>query len=165
MTLLPLLQRELREKGGQPRTYALRVVYAVLLYGGAWLVFGDDLLPVDPARAGSGRDLFQFAVACCFAAVYVLIPAGLGTVLLRERQRGTYDLLVLAGMSTRRILAEIEDLKYHVVMDHYSRVVIEEALRRSGGNQTKAAELLGLQRTYLTRLIRQRGVSTKPPAQ
>ncbi len=62
-------------------------------------------------------------------------------------------------------LAEIEDLKYHVVMDHYSRVVIEEALRRSGGNQTKAAELLGLQRTYLTRLIRQRGVSTKPPAQ
>jgi DNA-binding NtrC family response regulator len=60
---------------------------------------------------------------------------------------------------------EAEKLNYHTVMDHYSRIVIEEALRRSGGNQTKAAELLGLQRTYLTRLIRQRGVSTKPPSE
>jgi DNA-binding protein Fis len=30
------------------------------------------------------------------------------------------------------------------------------ALEKAGGNQTKAAELLGLQRTYLARLIKQR---------
>ena len=59
--------------------------------------------------------------------------------------------------------AEDDSLNYHAVMEHYSRTVIEEALRRTGWNQTKAAELLGLQRTYLTRLIRQRGVSAKPP--
>ena len=60
----------------------------------------------------------------------------------------------------------VEDdcLNYHAVMEQYSRKVIEEGLRRAGWNQTKAAELLGLQRTYLTRLIRQRGVSTKPPS-
>jgi DNA-binding NtrC family response regulator len=55
-----------------------------------------------------------------------------------------------------------EQLNYHAVMDLYSRKVIEEALSRTGWNQTKAAELLGLQRTYLARLIRQRGVPTKP---
>ncbi|MBS0181005.1 MAG: sigma-54-dependent Fis family transcriptional regulator [Nitrospira sp.] len=60
--------------------------------------------------------------------------------------------------------AEDESLNYHAVMEHYSRKVIEEGLRRARWNQTKAAELLGLQRTYLTRLIRQRGVSTKPPS-
>lgn len=60
--------------------------------------------------------------------------------------------------------AEDDSLNYHAVMEHYSRKVIEEGLRRSGWNQTKAAELLGLQRTYLTRLIRQRGVSAKPPS-
>ncbi|MGC4098470.1 MAG: helix-turn-helix domain-containing protein [Nitrospira sp.] len=49
-------------------------------------------------------------------------------------------------------------------MELYSRKVIEEALRRTGGNQTKAAELLGLQRTYLTRLIKQKGVVLKPPS-
>jgi len=74
------------------------------------------------------------------------------------------------GITVRRTLpvevdfAEDESLHYHAVMEHYSRKVIEEALRRAGWNQTKAAELLGLQRTYLTRLIRQRGVSSKPPA-
>jgi DNA-binding NtrC family response regulator len=60
--------------------------------------------------------------------------------------------------------AEDDSLNYHAVMEQYSRKVIEEALRRVGWNQTKAAELLGLQRTYLTRLIRQRGVSAKPPS-
>ena len=61
-------------------------------------------------------------------------------------------------------LAEENDLNYHAVMELYSRKVIEEALRRTGGHQTKAAELLGLQRTYLTRLMKQRGVTMKPPA-
>ena len=60
--------------------------------------------------------------------------------------------------------AEDDSLNYHAVMEHYSRKVLEEGLRRAGWNQTKAAELLGLQRTYLTRLIRQRGVSAKPPS-
>ncbi|MBH0180042.1 MAG: sigma-54-dependent Fis family transcriptional regulator [Nitrospira sp.] len=74
------------------------------------------------------------------------------------------------GISVRRKLpvevdfAEDESLHYHAMMEHYSRKVIEEALRRAGWNQTRAADLLGLQRTYLTRLIRQRGVSSKPPA-
>ncbi|MBX3307339.1 MAG: hypothetical protein KF751_14950 [Nitrospira sp.] len=59
--------------------------------------------------------------------------------------------------------SEDETLHYHAVMEGYSRKVLEEALRRAGWNQTKAAEMLGLQRTYLTRLLRQRGVSVKPP--
>lgn len=59
-------------------------------------------------------------------------------------------------------LSEDCNLNYHAVMEAYSRKLIEEALRRAGGNQTKAAELLGLQRTYLTRLIKQRGLQTKP---
>jgi transcriptional regulator with GAF, ATPase, and Fis domain len=60
--------------------------------------------------------------------------------------------------------SEDETLNYHAAMEGYSRKVLEEALRRSAWNQTKAAELLGLQRTYLTRLLRQRGVSVKPPS-
>ena len=59
-------------------------------------------------------------------------------------------------------VSEESSLNYHAVMEAYSRKILEETLRRAGWNQTKAAELLGLQRTYLTRLIKQRGVSTKP---
>ncbi|MBH0203144.1 MAG: sigma-54-dependent Fis family transcriptional regulator [Nitrospira sp.] len=61
-------------------------------------------------------------------------------------------------------LVQEDNLNYHAVMELYSRKLIEEALRRTGGHQTKAAELLGLQRTYLTRLIKQRGVTMKPSA-
>jgi DNA-binding NtrC family response regulator len=41
--------------------------------------------------------------------------------------------------------------------------VLEEALRRNGWNQTKTAEDLRLQRTYLTKLLRQKNVSGRPP--
>jgi DNA-binding NtrC family response regulator len=52
---------------------------------------------------------------------------------------------------------------YHESMDAYSRKFIEEALRRNGWNQTKASEELGLQRTYLTKLLRQKDISGRPP--
>ncbi|MDF0673010.1 MAG: sigma-54 dependent transcriptional regulator [Nitrospira sp.] len=52
---------------------------------------------------------------------------------------------------------------YHKSMDVYSQKLIENALRRNGWNQTKAAAELGLQRTYLTKLLRQKQISGKPP--
>ncbi len=48
------------------------------------------------------------------------------------------------------------NLTYHESMEAHSAYIIERALQRAGGNQTKAAELLDLQRTYLARLIKQR---------
>ncbi len=52
---------------------------------------------------------------------------------------------------------------YHESMDTYSRQIIEEALRRNGWNQTRASEELGLQRTYLTKLLRQKDIAGRPP--
>ena len=46
------------------------------------------------------------------------------------------------------------DLPYHDSMDEHSRHIIARALEQANGNQTKAAEFLQLQRTYLARLIR-----------
>ena len=53
------------------------------------------------------------------------------------------------------------NLPYHQSMEEHSSYIIDMALEKAGGNQTKAAELLGLQRTYLARLIKQR----KPSAE
>lgn len=52
---------------------------------------------------------------------------------------------------------------YYEALDRYSRKLIEEALSRFGWNQTKAAKALGIQRTYLTKLLRQKGISGHPP--
>jgi DNA-binding NtrC family response regulator len=46
-------------------------------------------------------------------------------------------------------------LPYHESMEAHSRHIIDQALRDADGNQTKAAERLKLQRTYLARLLRQ----------
>jgi len=55
------------------------------------------------------------------------------------------------------------DLPYHEAMDQHSRTIIQQALRYVGGNQTKAAERLKLQRTYLARLIRQKQIPLDSP--
>jgi len=48
------------------------------------------------------------------------------------------------------------NLTYHESMEAHSAYIIERALEKAAGNQTKAAEFLDLQRTYLARLIKQR---------
>jgi DNA-binding NtrC family response regulator len=43
---------------------------------------------------------------------------------------------------------------FHASVDAYKKDLIRRALDQANGNQTRAAELLGLQRTYLARLIK-----------
>ena len=44
---------------------------------------------------------------------------------------------------------------FHACVKDYKQALIREALRQAQGNQTKAAEVLGLQRTYLVKLLRE----------
>ncbi len=50
---------------------------------------------------------------------------------------------------------------YHDAIRAYQRDLIQRTLERSGGNQVTAAELLGLQRTYLARLIKKLDVKSE----
>jgi two-component system nitrogen regulation response regulator NtrX len=47
---------------------------------------------------------------------------------------------------------------FHARVEVYRKQLIRAALLRTGGNRTKAAAELGLQRTYLARLIRNYGL-------
>ncbi len=47
---------------------------------------------------------------------------------------------------------------FHGQVEAFRRRLLQETLARHGGNQTRAAEALGLQRTYLARLLRQFGI-------
>ena len=49
---------------------------------------------------------------------------------------------------------------WHAAIAAFKRALIERALADAGGNRTRAARSLGLQRTYLLRLMREMG----PPA-
>lgn len=52
---------------------------------------------------------------------------------------------------------------FHGAVSEFKRRLIEATLHQCGGNRSQAARVLGLQRTYLLRLIRDLGV-TAPPA-
>jgi transcriptional regulator with PAS, ATPase and Fis domain len=54
---------------------------------------------------------------------------------------------------------DYSSLPYHESMEEHSRRVIINALRFCGGSQTRAAERLKLQRTYLARLIKQKNIN------
>jgi len=51
---------------------------------------------------------------------------------------------------------------FHALVEEFKRGLIASTLRRTGGNRTRAARLLGLQRTYLARLIRDLGLAERP---
>jgi DNA-binding NtrC family response regulator len=52
---------------------------------------------------------------------------------------------------------------YHGAVSEFKRRLIEATLHQARGNRTHAARALGLQRTYLLRLIRELGVVAPPP--
>jgi len=63
---------------------------------------------------------------------------------------------VLAGPTT----PEVDDsgLPYKDAVVAYKRRLVQAALAQTAGNQTRAAEILGLQRSYLNRLIKDLGI-------
>jgi DNA-binding NtrC family response regulator len=54
-------------------------------------------------------------------------------------------------------------LGYHGAVSDFKRQLIEATLQQMRGNRTHTARALGLQRTYLLRLIRELGVTAPPP--
>jgi DNA-binding NtrC family response regulator len=52
-------------------------------------------------------------------------------------------------------VADLLALPYREALEGFKKELIHSALTRAGGNQTRAAEMLGVQRTYLNRLIKE----------
>ena len=51
---------------------------------------------------------------------------------------------------------------FHGAVSDFKRRLIEATLTQAGGNRTRAARALGLQRTYLLRLIREFEIRVPP---
>lgn len=54
------------------------------------------------------------------------------------------------------------EMSYREAMERHSRVLVSEALKQTGGNQTRAAEALQMHRSYLARLLKRFGISHAP---
>ena len=76
-------------------------------------------------------------------------------VVLKTGEVITPDDLALQPMDLSTDASEGKNLPFHESVEHYKRQAIKRALALAGGSQTRAAEFLGLQRTYLARLVKQ----------
>ena len=83
-------------------------------------------------------------------------------VVLGEDEDITSEYLGFLPSGIEPILPEGENLPYHEALERFSRHILEQALRRCGWSQTKAADLLHLQRTYLSRLLKQKNIQQPP---
>ena len=106
---LPLLTKELIEQSARKRTYILRFVYAIALYGitlwifqrqlGSWNATGLSVL-------GQGRGLFTSLAWFEFAGIYLFLPAMTCGVLTTEKERDTLGLLLLTKLGPWTIVFE-----------------------------------------------------------
>src|SRR5262249_48509229 len=106
---LPLLAKELIEQSTRKRTYVVRVVYAMLLFTAAWLLFYDvvQVGTTSPlANLGSGRRMFEVLMKLQFAGIYLVMPAVTCGVIAHEKERNTLALLFLTKLGPWTILLE-----------------------------------------------------------
>jgi two-component system response regulator AtoC len=75
-------------------------------------------------------------------------------VALSEGEEITPPDLCIALADAEGEEATPEEVRFHESVRDHKRAIILRAIRKSGGSKTKAAEMLGLQPTYLSRLIR-----------
>ncbi|HEX9818549.1 MAG TPA: helix-turn-helix domain-containing protein [Methylomirabilota bacterium] len=69
----------------------------------------------------------------------------------------------ISGPTATAVLTPLRPLGYHGAVCDFKRRLIEATLQQMCGNRTHTARALGLQRTYLLRLIRELGVAAPPP--
>jgi len=109
---LPLFQRELISLASKKRTYALRVVYAVILL---FLGFSslDNYLNRAESRGaggldmlGSGSALFESIFTYQMAAIHIFLPAMVCAAVTSEKERNTLGLLFVTRLGPWRILFE-----------------------------------------------------------
>jgi DNA-binding NtrC family response regulator len=82
--------------------------------------------------------------------------AALGAIPEAERTReGELERLLADSVDVRRPYADQKDN----VTDVFTRVYLQALLAHTGGNQTQAAKLAGLDRSYLGRLLVKHGLS------
>lgn len=106
---LPLLTKDLIEQAAQRRTYVLRVLYAVVLYGAALWVYADiagNGVRSGISNLGRGRELFVMLLDVQSLAILILLPGITCGAVTIEKERDTLSLLLLTQLSPMTIVLE-----------------------------------------------------------
>ncbi len=104
-----MLGKELAEAAARKRTYVVRFVHTGLLFGLFAILLLNvtrDTAGMPLAAIGSGRWMFQAIVRLQFMGIILFMPALSACVITDERERGSLQLLTLAGLKPAAILTQ-----------------------------------------------------------
>ena len=79
-------------------------------------------------------------------------------VLASEEVLRPADFVLEVPDSTENPVGQLMFLPFHHSVEQFKRLRLQEAIAKAGGSKTKAAKVLELQPTYLSRLCKQMGV-------
>ncbi|MFO8009135.1 MAG: ABC transporter permease subunit [Candidatus Brocadiia bacterium] len=105
----PLLGRELTEQAARPRTYLLRVLYALALFASFFVYWESEAASHGPspmAMLGQGRRLLQFLVYVQFGGIIIFLPVLMAGALTYEKERNSLGLLFLTDLRPGEIVLE-----------------------------------------------------------
>jgi len=100
MTVLPVINREMREQARAPFTYGLRVLAALALLGVCVLFAVEGSV----SSAESGGRLFGFLNCTLFVTIWLLTPVICADCISREKREGTLGLLFLTPLTAPDIV-------------------------------------------------------------
>ncbi len=107
---LPLLARDLREQSAQPRTYVLRVAYAVAFFAVVFLqvneVFSFLQSGMTAMDLGRGREIFDKLILWQLTGIYLVMPVICAGSIAGEKERDSLCLLLTTKLDPRVILLE-----------------------------------------------------------
>ena len=107
---LPLLLKELTESAARPRTYVVRVLFAVGLYGLVALFLPRDFWRTDAtvsfATLGMGRSIFDLLAATQAVGIALFLPAMMCGCITQEKERDSLVLLLLTELRPWQILLQ-----------------------------------------------------------
>lgn len=106
---LPLLAKELIEQSARRRTYVIRTIYAILLFGFALMIFWGSIYSriSNPFELlGQGRQMFAILMVLQITGVALFTPALTCGTISMEKERNTIGLLFLTRLSPTAILLE-----------------------------------------------------------
>lgn len=106
---LPLLAKDLVEAANRRRTYVLRVVYALLLYTGALLIYLEEVDALNQSAIdllGTGKELLTITFGLQCFGICLFMPALSAGAFTIEKEKNTLTLLFLTRLGPWTILFE-----------------------------------------------------------
>lgn len=107
---LPLLARDLREQAARPRTYVIRVSYALLFFAVVFWHVNElfDFLEagLTVMELGRGREIFDKLVLWQLAGIYLVMPIVTAGAIAHEKERDTLQVLMTTQLPPATVMRE-----------------------------------------------------------